>query len=129
MAGYGGLFWRGPRSFLGGTILAGGGRSGPEVMGQAAPWLAYVGRHDGSGDYSTLLFLDGPQNPRYPVKWFVRNTPYACASFAFAFDEELTLPAGEQLTLAYRIVIADGAWTAEQADAYAQQWQAAGGPR
>jgi hypothetical protein len=61
------------------------------------------------------------------VKWFVRNTPYACASFAFAFDEELTLPAGEQLTLAYRIVIADGAWTAERADASAQQWQAAGG--
>jgi hypothetical protein len=119
MAGYGGLFWRGPRSFTGGTILAAGGRAGPEVMGQAAPWLAFVGRHDGSGTTSTLVFLDTPGNPRYPTKWFVRTTPYACASFAFAFDDELVLPPGEALRLRYRLLIADGAWSPERIETYA----------
>jgi hypothetical protein len=119
-AGYGGLFWRGPRSFLRGTILAGGGLSGPEVMGQAAPWLAYTGRHDGSGRASSIIFLDQPGNPRYPTKWFVRNEPYACASCAFSFEEELTLAPDETLTLQYRVVIADGAWTAERVEEYRQ---------
>ena len=31
MAGYGSLVWRGPRSFLGGRILAGHGLEGPEL--------------------------------------------------------------------------------------------------
>lgn len=125
LAGYGGLFWRGPRSFTGGTILATGGRSGPEVMGQAAPWLAFTGRHDGSGDASTLIFVDHPANPRYPTKWFVRAVPYACASFAFAFDEVLVLPPGESLRLRYRLIIADGAWEAERIAAYASRFGAA----
>lgn len=119
-AGYGGLFWRGPRSFLRGTILAGGGLSGPEVMGHAAPWLAYVGRHDGTARASTIVFLDQPSNPRYPTKWFVRNDPYACVSCAFMFDEELTLAPEEALALQYRVVIADGAWTAERVEEYRQ---------
>ena len=119
-AGYGGLFWRGPRSFLRGTILAGGGLGGPEVMGHAAPWLAYIGRHDGSGRTSTIVFLDQSGNPRFPTRWFVRNEPYACASCAFTFDEELTLAPDEALTLQYRVVIADGTWTAEQVEEYRQ---------
>jgi hypothetical protein len=114
LAGYGGLFWRGPRDFTGGQILAGGGLEGPEVMGQAAPWLAFVGRHDGSGDSSTVLLVDRPGNPRYPTKWFVRATPYACASAAFMFDRPYPLPAGETLTLRYRVVIADGALSREE---------------
>ncbi len=39
-AGYGGLFWRGPRSFTGGKILGTGNIEGPEAMGQRSPWLA-----------------------------------------------------------------------------------------
>lgn len=81
LAGYGGLFWRGPRSFTGGDILAAGGLAGPDVMGQPAAWLAYKGAHDGNAARSTLVFVDDPANPRYPTKWFVRNDPYGCASF------------------------------------------------
>ena len=125
-AGYGGLFWRGPRSFLHGTILAAHGLEGPEVMGEAAPWLAYIGRHDGTCRESTLLFLDHPGNPRYPNRWFVRNDPYACVSFAFMFDEEYQLPAGQELNLRYRIVIADGAWSRERLEAYARRWEGEG---
>lgn len=109
-AGYGGLFWRGPASFLGGRILAGGALEGPEVMGKRSPWLAFTGRHDGSGRTSTLVFVDDPRNPRYPTTWFVRNEPYACASFAFMFHEPYPLAAGEELVLRYRLIVADGAW-------------------
>lgn len=123
LAGYGGLFWRGPRSFLRGQILAADGREGPEVMGNAGPWLAFVGRHDGSADASTVLFLDHPDNPRHPTKWFVRNDPYACVSCAFAFDEELRLELGDTLRLAYRVVLADGAWSRERIEAYDEGWR------
>ena len=117
-AGYGGLFWRGPRSFQHGTILAADGLSGPEVMGHAAPWLAFIGAHDGTGDTSTILFMDHPSNPRFPTKWFVRNDPYACVSCSFMFDEEYVLPAGEALALRYRIVLGHGAWSRARIEDY-----------
>ncbi|MBV9231175.1 MAG: PmoA family protein [Chloroflexi bacterium] len=50
-AGYGNLFWRGPRSFLHGKILAAEGAEGPEVMGKASPWLAFTGRHGGADSH------------------------------------------------------------------------------
>jgi hypothetical protein len=118
MAGYGGLFWRGPRSFLGGTVLAGGGLEGPEVMGRRAPWLAYTGAHDGRDAQSTLVFIDRPGNAGYPNKWFVRNDPYPGVCFSFMFDEEYALAPDDELVLAYRIVIADGAWTRHQIESY-----------
>ena len=123
-AGYGGLFWRGPRSFMKGEILAAGNLSGPETMGQRAPWLAYIGRHDGTDgpaaaesptvSRSTLVFSDYPESFRYPTKWFVRDEPYGCASFAVTFDEEHTLHEGQSFALRHRIVVADGALTRGQ---------------
>jgi hypothetical protein len=114
MAGYGGLFWRGPRSFLHGTILAEGSLEGPEVMGKVSRWLAYIGYHDGNDGISTILVSDHPQNVRYPNKWFVRNDPYGCISCAFTFDEEYDLDPGRELPLRYRIVFADGAWSRDR---------------
>lgn len=108
-AGYGGLFWRGPREFLNGDILAAGDLEGPDVMGKRSPWLAFTGRHDGTVNTSTVALLDGPSNPRHPTQWFVRNQPYGCASAAFSFDSEYRLGAGEQLALRHGVVIANGA--------------------
>lgn len=108
LAGYGGLFWRGPRSFLHGDVLAGNDLAGPEVMGQSAPWLAFSGRHDGTAEASTLIFLDHPDNLRYPNKWFTRAEPFACVSFAFMFDEIYVLAPEETISLTYRIVLAHG---------------------
>ncbi len=117
-AGYGGLFWRGPRSFLHGQILGAGDLEGPEMMGRQSPWLAFSGWHDGNGAQSTLIFIDQPQNPRYPNKWFVRSDPYACVSCSFMFDEYYTLQPGQALALAYRVVIASGAWSRERVEEY-----------
>jgi hypothetical protein len=97
MAGYGGLFWRGPAEWTGGEIVN-------AEMGQSAPWIAV------RGPDATVGFVDDPANPRYPTKWFVRREPYACIAAAFSFDEPYELAAGQTLRLRYRVVIADGAW-------------------
>ena len=97
MAGYGGLFWRGPASWTGGEIVN-------AQMGESAPWIAL------RGPDATVACVDDPSNPRYPTKWFVRSTPYACIAAAFSFDEPLHLPSGDTLRLRYRVVIADGEW-------------------
>lgn len=118
-AGYGGVFWRGPRSFTGGRVLAAGDLEGAEaIMGARAAWLAYVGRHDGVDATSTLLFVDHPENVRHPTTWFVRDAPFPAASFAFMFHEEFELPAARTLSLRYRIVVADGAWSRERIQDY-----------
>jgi len=117
-AGYGGLFWRGPRSFGNGEILAADGLEGPETMGRNSPWLAYLGLHDGTGRGSTVLFLDSPTNVRFPGKWFVRNDPYACASCSFMFDEEYVLEPEEEFALDYRVVLGDGRWSRGRIEEY-----------
>ena len=113
-AGYAGLFWRGPRSFNRGTILASQGPGGPEMMGERSRWLAYVGRHDEVDATSTLVFVDADSNPGHPTKWFVRDVPYACVCPAPFFDEIHPLAADDTLTLRYTVVVADGSWDAER---------------
>jgi hypothetical protein len=107
-AGYGGLFWRGPRSFTGGTAVTQDGTGGDELMGTRGPWLAFAGRHDEHGRSSTLVFRDSPANFSYPTRWFVRSTPFAAVCPAPFFDTEFRFAAGAALTLRYDIAVADG---------------------
>lgn len=117
LAGYCGFFWRGPRSFIDGQVLASDGQSGPEMMGRRAIWLAYTGAHDETGGHSTLLFLDHPDNVGHPPRWFVRTT-IPVANPSLAFYEPLVLPAGETLRLRYRVVVGVGAWDRERVAGY-----------
>ena len=108
-AGYGGLFWRGPRSFTGGRVIVADAAGGDELMGRRAPWLAFAGQHDGQpGRWSTLVFADSPANFSYPSQWFVRSTPFAAVCPAPFFAATYTLPAGQALTLRHDVVVADG---------------------
>ncbi|WP_084960588.1 PmoA family protein [Thermoactinospora rubra] len=106
MAGYTGLFWRGPRAFTGGRVLSPGG---PDMMGRQAPWLAFVGTHDEVDAASTLLFVSEPGQV-----WFVRSEPFAAVNPSFAFFEEVRLAPGATMDLRYRLVVADGAWSRER---------------
>jgi len=117
-AGYGGLMWRGPRSFTDGEVLVPTGRGGDELMGIRAPWLAFRGRHDGHGRTSTLVFVDAPTNPGHPVEWFVRSTPFACVCPAPFFSAEVPVEPGETLALSYTVIIADGEQEPEKLAAY-----------
>jgi hypothetical protein len=119
-AGYGGLFWRGPRSFTGGTVHVPIGSGGDELMGVAAPWLGFSGVHDGHGRSSTLVMVEARANPTYPTQWFVRSTPFAAVCPAPFFDTELPVAPGESVHLRYAVVIADGD------GARAKRWAALG---
>lgn len=122
-AGYGGLFWRGPREFLKGRVLMSDNREGADLMGERSLWLAYIGQHDQSDDFSTLVFVDSPKNPRFPTPWFVRNTePMVCPNFAF--HEEFVQNPGEILNLSYQILIADGAWSRERIESEVEKVRA-----
>jgi hypothetical protein len=101
-AGYGGLFWRGPAGFSGGTVLTPEGPGGDEVMGWRGPWLAFA------TPVATLIFRDSPGNPGSPCRWFVRSSPYACVCPAPFFAAEVPVPAGGELTYRYQVIVADG---------------------
>ena len=108
-AGYGGLFWRGPRSFTGGTARTVNNTGGDDLMGERSPWLSFTGKHDGTDDSSTLVFVDCPTNTNHPTQWFVRNGMFACVCPAPFFDQEVKAHPEQTLTYRYAVVIADGA--------------------
>ena len=116
LAGYTGFFWRGPRSFTGGQVIA---AAGSEMMGKASPWLAFVGQHDEVDRSSTLLFIDHPENKN--THWFVRSTPFAAVNPSFAFFDTVEVPPGEALTLRYRVVIANGSWDRTRIESYVEE--------
>jgi hypothetical protein len=108
-AGYGGLFWRGPRSFTGGDVLAPDIVGGDELRGMRAPWMGFSGRHDGSGGASTVVMIDDPANVQHPPQWFARRDEFACLCPAQFFSEEHIVEPGATLALRYGVVVADGA--------------------
>ncbi|MFI5913051.1 PmoA family protein [Dactylosporangium sp. NPDC051541] len=107
-AGYGGLFWRGPRSFTGGTLQSPDGTGGDELRGTRAEWFAFRGRHDGTDRASTIVMVDDRDNPRHPPQWFARTEQFACLNPAPFFSEELDLPYGDTLAFRYAVVVAAG---------------------
>jgi hypothetical protein len=107
-AGYGGLFWRGPRSFAGGVVQSPERSGGDELRGTRAEWFAFRGRHDGSGAASTVVIVDDRENLRHPPQFFARTEAFACLNPAPFFSEEYSLPAGETLRLRYAVVVAAG---------------------
>lgn len=106
LAGYTGLFWRGPRAWAGGRIHSSHG-DGAGLMGTAAPWLAYVGQHDELDGGGTLLFFTDPNLEHH---WFARNEPFPAVNPSPAFFEEYRLHPRDSINLAYRMVVGDTAW-------------------
>jgi hypothetical protein len=97
-AGYGGLFWRGPRGMEDGDVLVDGGGG----MGARGEWAAY------SAAAATVVMADRAGNPRHPTPWFARSDEYAGLCPAPFFSEPLDVPAGEKVRFGYSVVIADG---------------------
>jgi hypothetical protein len=118
-AGYSGLFWRGPRSFSDGLVLMPGAIGGEDLMGCRGPWLAYIGRHDGTGRASTLVFRDDPANVGHPNRWFVRGTAFAGVCPAPFFDRVHDLEDGATLRLRYDVMVVDGEADASACERFA----------
>jgi hypothetical protein len=107
-AGYGGLFWRGPRAFTGGTLQSPAGSGGDELRGTRAEWFAFRGRHDGTDRASTIVMVDDRDNPRHPPQWFARTEAFACLNPAPFFSEELELADAATIGFRYAVVVAAG---------------------
>lgn len=107
-AGYGGLFWRGPRSFTGGTVVTPDGTGGGEWRGSRGEWMAFAGRHDGDDAESLVLVVDHVDNPHHPPRWFVRSEEFACLNPAPFFSEELVLADSDAVRFRYGVGVADG---------------------
>ena len=107
-AGYGGLFWRGPRDFTGGTVLAPGRAGGEEVRGLRSEWAGFTGTHDGTSAASSLVIVDDAANPAHPPQWFARNEWFAALCPAPFFSAEVPFPDGVTLAFRYAVVLADG---------------------
>ncbi|NRG43025.1 PmoA family protein [Rathayibacter sp. VKM Ac-2835] len=106
-AGYGGLFWRGPRSFTGGRLVSATSTGGDELRGGHHEWLGFSGQHDESGASSTVLIVDHHENPRHPPQWFGRSEDFACLNPAPFFSEELDFAADSTIRFRYGIGISD----------------------
>jgi hypothetical protein len=107
-AGYGGLFWRGPRSFTGGTLVtAEGTGSGSDVRGQRHEWMGFAGKHDEVDAASLLVMMDDAGNPHHPPQWFARSEEFAGLNPAPFFSEELIVRPAETVVFRYGVGIAD----------------------
>jgi hypothetical protein len=107
-AGYGGLFWRGPRSFTDGRLItADGSGTGADVRGQRHEWMAFEGRHDVIDATSLIVMVDAADNPHHPPQWFARSEEFAALNPAPFFSDELHVAAGETVEFRYVVGIAD----------------------
>jgi hypothetical protein len=107
-AGYGGLFWRGPRAFTGGSLVtAAGSGSGNDMRGQRHEWMGFAGRHDDIDAISLVLMVDDASNPHHPPQWFARSEEFACLNPAPFFSEELTIHDAATVRFRYGVGIAD----------------------
>ncbi|MDN3494817.1 PmoA family protein [Planococcus sp. APC 4015] len=108
-AGYGGLFWRGPRSFTDGTLVTATATGpGSELRGQRHEWMGFAGRHDGDDAASLVVMVDHAANPQHPPQWFARSEEFAALNPAPFFSEELVVQPGETVRFVYGVGIADG---------------------
>ncbi|MGN6127966.1 MAG: PmoA family protein [Humibacter sp.] len=113
-AGYGGLFWRGPRAFTGGEIVGSDGTTGEDVRGTRGEWAGFNGRHDGEDGASTVVFVDRSPSQGFDTKWFARSEPFACINPAPFFDRVRVIEAGETIELRHAVTFADGASDADR---------------
>ncbi|WP_457965924.1 PmoA family protein [Arthrobacter sp. D1-29] len=124
-AGYGGLFWRGPRSFTGGEFRSPDGTGADEFMGTRSPWIAFTGQHDVTCRFSSIMFVEDSANPGAPNQWFARSSMFACLGSAPFFSEVVPLKEGQPLTYRYAVVISDGKADGDTADRLAEAAKAA----
>ncbi len=122
--GYGGLTLRGAGDWEDTRILVADGSVHRRPEAVPSPWC------DLSSADAGITFLDHPDNVRHPVTWYgaTRSRVYGTDGWsnylnaAFLFHQGLSLPAGETLTLRYRLVVHDGMWSVDQCNQAWRSW-------
>lgn len=71
-----------------------------------------------------LAFLDHPRNPRHPTPWYlIRGPVMGYVNAALLNDEPLTLKAGQNLVLRYRLIVHPDRWDAARLQAAIVEFQ------
>lgn len=100
-AGYGGFFWRAPRTERPPRVFTAAAEGEEAVHGRPARWLALA-----SDDW-TLVFAGATDRTRRDP-WFVRAREYPGVGSALAWSERVPLAPGASLTRRVVTAVADG---------------------
>lgn len=107
-AGYGGLFWRLPRSASPPLVFTASASGETAVHGSVPPWLAWVAdAGDPSRPFTVALATDPLVEKDQADPWFVRVESYPGMCSALAFQQPVLLVAGGVLARRFRVLIAD----------------------
>jgi hypothetical protein len=108
--GYAGLSFRTVQTMTAYQTLDSEGRQNMAGHGQHARWLDYSGIVDKAANKAAgIAMFDHPSNPRHPTPWYIiMSGTFGYFSPAFVFDKPCTIPAGQSLSLAYRVLIHPG---------------------
>lgn len=124
--GYGGLAFRGSPDWEDTRLLVADGSEHRRAIAVPSPWC------DLSGPDAGITFLDHPSNPRHPVPWYgaSRSRVYGegwsnFLNAAFLFHEPWSLEPDAPLRLRYRVVVHDGRWDVDRAQAAWDAWVSA----
>ncbi len=97
----------------GGKIVNSEGQANAAAWGKPAAWVDYYGPVE--GETLGIAILNHPKSFRFPTHWHVRTyglfaaNPFGLSDFtAGASKGQYTLPAGETLTLRYRVLLHNG---------------------
>jgi hypothetical protein len=97
--------------WAGGTLVNSEGQSGEKAtFGQKAAWCCYWGKRQGTaGDVvEGIALLDHPTNPWAPSPWFTRDYGFISPTPFNFQDKPWQLPAGQSVSLRYRVVLFAG---------------------
>jgi Family of unknown function (DUF6807) len=115
----------------GGHIINSQGQTDGATWGKSAAWVDYHGPL--GGEVMGIAILNHPTSFRYPTTWHVRDyglfaaNPFGLHDFTGSKDADgsYTLPAGESMTLRYRVIFHPGdekeARVAEAFEAYSKE--------
>ena len=102
----------------GGQLVNSEGKTGEKAtLGQNAVWCDFSGARAGLDDklVEGIALMDHPSNPWSPCRWFTRDYGFISPTpFNWLDDAGWKLPAGQSVTLLYRVVVHTG--DAKEAD-------------
>jgi Methane oxygenase PmoA len=107
-AGYGGLFWRLPRSSSPPRVFTASAGGEAAVHGSTAPWLAWVAdAGEPAKPFTVALANTSPPGKGQADPWFVRVESYPGMCSALAFEQPAPLAEDGVLARRFRALIVD----------------------
>ena len=106
--GYGGFFWRLPRSTAASEVLTDRASGEQGVHGTVAPWIAWIGHAAERHPAFTLVIAPGDEATAGDP-WFVRMADYPGVGSALAWERPMILAPGAVATRCLRALVVDGA--------------------